>query len=76
MADGRWSVAVSLLVAAAMAVIASIAVEQAGCSDPGHYVEHAGGYELVGGCVEPGDLPVAPDTAPVPTPDHGAPVRP
>jgi hypothetical protein len=75
--DGRWSVAVSLIVAAAMATIALITVQRAGCGDPGHYVLRGNGYELVGGCVEPGDLPVAPASAPAQTnPDRGTPVRP
>ncbi|HEY2203175.1 MAG TPA: hypothetical protein VGH99_01675 [Pseudonocardia sp.] len=73
----RWSVAVSLLVAAAMATIAFFTVQQAGCHDPGQYVARPGGYELVGGCVEPNDLPVAPDTAPAPpATDARSPLRP
>jgi hypothetical protein len=73
----RWSIAVSLIVAAAMATIALITVQRAGCDDPGHYVLRGSGYELVGGCVEPGDLPVA--SAPAPSQansDRGTPVRP
>jgi hypothetical protein len=75
----RWSVAVSLLVAAAMAAIAFITVQQAGCHDPGHYVVRGDGYELVGGCVEANDLPVAPNTVPAPAapaPDARSPIRP
>jgi hypothetical protein len=55
-----WSVVVSVLVAAALATIALVTVERAGCHDPGHYVVGAQGYELVGGCLEPGDLQVVP----------------
>jgi hypothetical protein len=55
-----WSVAVSVAIAAALATIAVVTVEQAGCDDPGHYVLDAQGYELVGGCVEPGDIRVTP----------------
>jgi hypothetical protein len=79
MADDRWSVVVSALVAAAMSAIAVVTVTHAGCSEPGRYVQHGGQYELVGGCLEPGDLPVAPDTQPLPphqTTDRGAPLRP
>ncbi|WP_037068958.1 hypothetical protein [Pseudonocardia acaciae] len=73
----RWSVAVSLLVAAAMATIAFITVQQAGCHNPGHYVARGDGYELVGGCIEPDDLPVAPDPTPTaPASDARSPLRP
>jgi hypothetical protein len=76
---GRWSVVVSVLVAAVMTTIALITVQQAGCHDPGRYVTSASGYELVGGCVDPGDLTVTPDTVPAPpapAPDAHTPFRP
>jgi hypothetical protein len=79
MADGRWSVVVSALVAAAMSAIAVVTVNHAGCTEPGRYVQHDGQYELVGGCLEPGDLPVAPEAQPDQshqTSDRGAPLRP
>jgi hypothetical protein len=79
MADGSWSVVVSALVAVAMSAIAVVTVNHAGCSEPGRYVQHGGQYELVGGCLEPGDLPVAPETQPYQphqSPDRGAPLRP
>jgi hypothetical protein len=64
-----------LLVAAALAVVAVVTVEQAGCDDPGRYELRADGYELVGGCVAPGDL-VVPDPTPVrPGDDKSAPDR-
>ncbi|HWN35524.1 MAG TPA: hypothetical protein VNP03_22425 [Pseudonocardia sp.] len=74
----RWSVVVSLLVAAAMATIAFITVQQAGCHNPGQYIARGTGYELVGGCIEPNDLPIAPDTTPAPQPatDPRSPFRP
>jgi len=75
----RWSVVVSLLVAAAMATIAFITVQQAGCHNPGQYVARGDGYELIGGCIEPNDLPIAPDTVPAPppaAPDIRSPLRP
>jgi hypothetical protein len=52
-----------LLVAAVLAAIAVVTVEGAGCDDPGHYEVSAGGYELVGGCIAPGDI-VVPHPAP------------
>jgi hypothetical protein len=52
-----------LLVAAVLAGIAVLTVKDAGCDDPGHYEPVAGGYELIGGCVAPGDI-VVPQPAP------------
>ncbi|GAA4705528.1 hypothetical protein GCM10023215_51880 [Pseudonocardia yuanmonensis] len=54
--------AVPLLAAAVLGTLAIVTVEQAGCTDPGHYVPVPGGYELVGGCLSPDDLviPAAP----------------
>jgi hypothetical protein len=75
--DTRWSVVVSLVVALAMATIAFVTVHQAGCHDPGRYLARPGGYELVGGCLEPDDLPVAPPApAPATSPDATTPLRP
>jgi hypothetical protein len=76
-AGARWSVVVSLLVAAAMATIAFITVHQAGCHDPGRYLVRSDGYQLVGGCVEANDLPISPDLTPTPpTSDVRSPYRP
>jgi hypothetical protein len=47
-----------LLVAALLAAIAVVTVKGAGCDDPGRYELVAGGYELVGGCIAPGDIVV------------------
>jgi hypothetical protein len=52
-----------LVVAAVLAGIAVVTAQSAGCDDPGHYVPVAGGYELIGGCVAPGDI-VVPQPAP------------
>jgi hypothetical protein len=54
--------AVPLLAALVLGSLAIVTVEQAGCTDPGHYVAVPGGYELVGGCLSPDDLviPAAP----------------
>ena len=47
-----------LIVAAALAAVAVLTVQQAGCDEPGRYELGAHGYELVGGCIAPGDLVV------------------
>ena len=52
--------ATGLLTAAALSGAAALAVLQSGCEDPGSYREHDGVIELVGGCLQPSDLPVAP----------------
>jgi hypothetical protein len=60
-----------LLVAAVLTAIAVVTVESAGCDEPGHYERVGGSYELVGGCIAPGDI-VVPEPAPVlprPAPD-------
>lgn len=55
-----------LLVAAALTTVAVATVSNAGCDDPGRYVLRPDGrYELVGGCVAPGDL-VVPEPTPAP----------
>jgi hypothetical protein len=46
--------------ASALVGAATYTVSQAGCAHPGHYVEHAGHTELVGGCVHRTDLRRAP----------------
>jgi hypothetical protein len=51
-----------LFVAAVLAAVAVATVEGAGCDDPGRYELNADGYELVGGCIAPGDL-VVPEPA-------------
>jgi hypothetical protein len=58
---------VPLLAAAVLGTLAIVTVEQAGCTDPGHYVAVQGGYELVGGCLSPDDL-VVPAAPSAPTP--------
>ncbi len=65
-----------LIGAAALAAVAVVTVERAGCDEPGHYQLGAHGYELVGGCIAPGDL-VVPEPAPLPAPplDSGTPAK-
>jgi len=57
-----------LLVATVLTVMAVLTVRGAGCEDPGRYEPRPGGYELVGGCIAPGDMVVPhrrPTEAPV-----------
>ncbi|WP_219419215.1 hypothetical protein [Pseudonocardia nigra] len=65
-----------LLVAAALAGVATVTVQNAGCDEPGRYELRADGYELVGGCIAPGDI-VVPDPAPLPgtSPEPGTPAK-
>lgn len=54
-----------LMLAAGLAALAVATVGQAGCDDPGRYEPRpGGGWTLVGGCVEQGDLVVAPPAPP------------
>jgi hypothetical protein len=49
------------LAALALAGVAVFSVHQAGCADPGRYVQHDNGQvSLVDGCVDPAQLPPAP----------------
>jgi hypothetical protein len=45
--------------AAALAGVAVFSATSAGCADPGQYVQRDGYVELVGGCIDPADLPPA-----------------
>lgn len=47
-------------VAAALSGGAVLTVANSGCDDPGSYQFRDGVVELVGGCLQPGDLPVRP----------------
>ena len=62
----RLRVLAPLLAAAALAAVAVVTVQDAGCDDPGYYAPVEGGYELVGGCLAAGDLLVVDPVAPVP----------
>jgi hypothetical protein len=67
--DRRWMpVVVTTGVAALLATAAIITVNQAGCADPGSYVRVPGGVQLVGGCLNSADLPIAPPPVPSPKP--------
>ncbi|HET9256014.1 MAG TPA: hypothetical protein VFO16_12535 [Pseudonocardiaceae bacterium] len=70
----RWMpVAVTAGVAALLAVAAVVTVNHAGCADPGSYVRVPGGVQLVGGCLNGADLPVAPAPLPSRLPAHPKP---
>jgi hypothetical protein len=57
----RWMpVGVTAGVAALLAGAAVLTAGQAGCDEPGRYVFAPGGVQLVGGCLNSADLPVAP----------------
>lgn len=59
---GALPLAGASLAAMALAGVAVFTVHQAGCADPGRYVQHDDGQvELVGSCVDPKQLPPAPD---------------
>jgi hypothetical protein len=53
-----------LLLAALLAGAAVLTVQRAGCDDPGRYVPSPSGYDLVGGCLAPGDIVVKTPIAP------------
>ena len=62
--------------AALLSGAAVFTVQRAGCDDPGHYVRTGDTVELIGGCLEPGDLPVGPAPAQLDSHQDGAQVRP
>jgi hypothetical protein len=70
----RAGALVPLAAAAVLGTLAIVTVEQAGCSDPGHYERVAGGYRLVGGCFDAADL-VVPQIPPVDSPETSVPAR-
>jgi hypothetical protein len=59
---GVLPLAGATLAAVALAGVAVFTVQQAGCGDPGHYVQRDDGQiELVGSCVDPEHLPPVPE---------------
>lgn len=67
-----------LVVATVLAGVAVLTVTHAGCDDPGRYVAESGGYELIGGCLNPDDLVVPAPVTPAPrraAADDAAPTR-
>jgi hypothetical protein len=69
-------VVVTLAAAALLTGGAVYTVNRAGCDDPGRYVRNGDTIELVGGCLEPGDLPVGPPPAVRDDRPNGALLRP
>lgn len=60
---GALPLAGATLAAVALAGVAVFTVQQAGCADPGRYIQHDDGQvELVGSCVDPEHLPPAPES--------------
>ena len=49
-----------MITAAALSGAAVLVVLGSGCDDPGTYRERDGVVELIGGCLQPSDLPVTP----------------
>jgi hypothetical protein len=67
--SARWmQVAVTVAVAAVLVGAAAVTADRAGCDDPGSWVVRDGTVDLVGGCLDSADLPVAPPPA-QPEPD-------
>jgi len=61
----RWMpVVVTAGVAALLAGAAVFTADRAGCAEPGSYVRVPGGVQLIGGCLNSADLPVAPPPVP------------
>ncbi len=57
----RWMPVVATVgVAVLLAGAAVFTADRAGCAEPGSYVPVPGGVQLVGGCLNSADLPVAP----------------
>ena len=57
---GALPLAGATLAAIALGGVAVFSVHQAGCADPGRYIQHDDGQvELVGSCVDPDHLPPA-----------------
>jgi hypothetical protein len=55
---GALPLAGASLAAVALAAVAVFSVHQAGCADPGRYVQNADGQvELVDSCIDPAQLP-------------------
>ncbi|MBV9011342.1 MAG: hypothetical protein JO272_04720 [Pseudonocardiales bacterium] len=57
-------VVVTAGVAALLAGAAVVTAERAGCPEPGSYVLVPDGVQLIDGCLQRADLPVAPPSVP------------
>ncbi|GAA4424502.1 hypothetical protein ACFQV2_04310 [Actinokineospora soli] len=68
---GIASLTGAVLAAVTLTGVAVLTVQAATCEDTGHYVQVDGRTTLVGGCLDPEDLPAAPPTT-APEPGDGA----
>lgn len=63
----RWApLALTAIVAGMLTGAAAVTVDQAGCDEPGTWVVASDRAQLVGGCLDREELPVAPLPAPDP----------
>jgi hypothetical protein len=67
--------AVPLVAAAALMAAAFAAAANAGCADPGRIERTGDSYQLVGGCVAPGDIVVPGNTPAQPTASLSGPAK-
>ncbi|MBB5153492.1 hypothetical protein [Saccharopolyspora phatthalungensis] len=58
--NSAFPLVTGIVTATALSGAAVLAVLQSGCDEPGSYHSHDGVVELIGGCLQPGDLPVSP----------------
>jgi hypothetical protein len=65
---GTLPLVTGIAAATALSGAAVFTVIRSGCEDPGVYQFHDGVVELIGGCVQPQDLPVVPAREPGFTP--------
>lgn len=57
---GVLSLVGAVAAAATLTGVAFFSIARAGCEDPGAYVHHGDHIELIGGCLNPADLPGLP----------------
>lgn len=69
---GGMSLLVAMASAAALTGAAFLTVSQASCADESHYIRTEGQVELVGGCVDPAELPTTRTGGPTERPDAEA----
>jgi hypothetical protein len=62
--SGWMPVVITSGVAALLAGAAIVTADRAGCAEPGRYLPAPGGMQLVDGCLNGADLPVAPPPVP------------
>lgn len=68
LASGAVPLVTGIATATVLSGAAVFTVAHAGCEHPGIYRVHNGVVELVGGCVTPEDIPVAPEKSPASSP--------